>query len=1207
VSLAVPMSTDSSAPSPSLPSRRWFLRFAIAAGVLAAIIAIAWLAVPPIVRSQVESRMTEGLGRKTTVEAVEFNPFTLRLTLRKLAIADPSGSAPLFAIDELDADVSSATLWHRAPVLDALRLVRPAISFARDRDGRYSVQDLIDNALAGPDGPMPGFSLNNIELDGGSVAFEDGTTGSKHLVTNLAIGVPFLSSLPYETDIRVTPHLEGVFNGSHFSLGGEAVPFAGRREAAIDIDLDALPLKSYIAYLPAKPRIELTGGTLTTRLKVVFVDDKTDGRKLEVRGDARVDGLALARRDNSSLATAERISFTLDRINVFDRDARIASVTIDAPAVDVKRLRDGSLELAAPLFDGVRDPDPRREGAKPLAAATPDKPWSMTVAKTAITNGKLTLADETSAFRSSLADVAVDATNLSTKAGEKAHVTLSFVSADRIATFKAQADVEPLVPAATGTLDLTKFSLSLLFPYYKDVLAVDVQQGSLDLAAHFALLSDGNVKLSEGVATIGGLALAYPGSRQPFWNFPSLAAGGVDVDVREQTVKIAELQSRNATMKLARARNGSLDVARVMKTTEATGTGKDERTWTLALGKVVVERASIDVEDRVPDPAVKLAIRDLTLTATNYSNARGAKSAMSLHARAGDRGRVAWNGKLATNPVSASGQVDVSGIDLKTVRPYVESQVNVSLTAGALAAKGSFAVDVPERAPVKATWKGNAIVTDFAALDKPTASDLVRWKRLALEEMDMATGPFHVTVGRIGAEDYYARAIVYQDGTLNLTRLLTPGREPEPAADAKPVAAPAEGAPAREALPITIGRVELARGNVNFSDFFVRPNYSANLTDVTGTVTTMSAEQAGDVAITARVDRTAPVEVSGRIHPFAKELSLDIAAKARDVDLPPLTPYAVKYAGYGIEKGKLTFDVHYRVENRKLAAENRLVLDQLTFNPQRVDSPTATKLPVLLAVSLLKDTRGVIDIELPISGSLDDPEFSVGGLIVRVIVNLIAKAVTAPFALLSAAFGRGEELSIVPFAPGSAMLDAEARKRLDTLGKALADRPALKLDIGGRADSEGDREALRRAAVVSAMKREKMKSLAASGELPASVDLVTIDADERIRWLTAAYRAAPIKDRPRNVIGLLKDLPPAEMEAILLADARIDDDALRLLANARSQAVKESLVAKSIAGERLFITVARLSGDGAAQTVEAATHATSAVAAVPSRVDLALR
>jgi uncharacterized protein involved in outer membrane biogenesis len=1171
------------------------LRCAIAFGLLVGVIAITWLAIPPIVRSQVETRLTEALGRQTTVETVEFNPFTLRLVLRKLAIADLGGASPLLAVDELHADVSSASLWHRAPVLDALKLVHPAVSLVRDRNGRYSIQDLVDKAMAGPDGPTPGFSLNNIELDGGSVAFDDGTTGSKHRVENLAIGVPFLSSLPYATEIRVTPHLEGVFNGSHISLGGEAVPFAGRREAAIDIQVDALPLKSYIGYLPAKPRIDLTGGTLTTRLKVVFIDGQPG--KLEVRGDARVDGLALARRDKSSLAAADRISLTLERINVFERDVRIASATIDGPTVDMKRLRDGSLELAQPLFDVTPDTVPQREGAKPAAAAPTDKSWLVTVAKAAISGGKLTLVDETSTFSSSLADVAVEASNLSTKAGEKAHVALSFVSADRIATFKGEADVEPLVPAATGTFDLTKFSLGLLFPYYKEVLAVDVQKGSLDLAARFALLPDGNVTLSEGTATIGGLALAYPGSRQPFWSFPSLAAGGIDVDVGARSVKIAELQSRNAMMKLARERDGTLDVARLMKTTETTGTGMDDRTWTLTLAKFVVERALIDVEDRMPEPGVKLAIRDLALTAGNFSNARGAKSTISLRARVGSGGRVAWNGAFATNPVSASGLVDVSGIDLVAVRPYVESQVNVSLTAGALAAKGSIAVDVPEAAPVKAAWKGNVVVTDFAALDKPTASDLLRWQRLTLEDMDVASSPFRLAVARVGVEDYYARTIVYQDGTLNLTRLLTPGREPEPPADAKPAAKPAPDAPAREALPVTIGRVELARGNVNFSDFFVRPNYTANLTDVTGSVTTMSSEQAGDVSIVARVDRTAPVEVSGRIHPFAKELSLDIIAKARDVDLPPLTPYAVKYAGYGIEKGKLSFDVQYRVENRKLAAKNKLVLDQLTFNPQRVDSPTATKLPVLLAVSLLKDTRGVIDIELPISGSLDDPEFSVGGLIIRVIVNLIAKAVTAPFALLSAAFGRGEELSIVPFDPGSAVIQTEAQQRVDTLGKALADRPALKLDIGGRADSEGDRTALRRATVESAMKREKMKSLAAAGAAPASVDLVTIGADERIRWLTAAYRESSIKDRPRNVIGILKDVPPAEMESLLLADAKIDDDALRLLANARAQAVKEALVAKNIAGDRLFVTVARVSGEGAASTTEAA----------PSRVDLALR
>ena len=262
---------------------------------------------------------------------------------------------------------------------------------------------------------------------------------------------------------------------------------------------------------------------------------------------------------------------------------------------------------------------------------------------------------------------------------------------------------------------------------------------------------------------------------------------------------------------------------------------------------------------------------------------------------------------------------------------------------------------------------------------------------------------------------------------------------------------------------MAIGRIEFARGNVNFSDLFVKPNYSANLTDVAGSVTAMSAEQAGDVATDRAHRAQAPVEVTGRIHPFAQELSLDIAAKASDVDLPPLTPYSSKYAGYGIEKGKLTFDVHYKVENRKLSADNRIVLDQLTFGP-RVESPTATKLPVLLAVALLKDRRGVIDIRLPISGSLDDPEFSVGGLIIQVIVNLIGKAATAPFALLAAAFGGGEELSRLVRARQRGAGE-DAQKRIETLGKALADRPALKLDIAGRADPAADREALRHAAV----------------------------------------------------------------------------------------------------------------------------------------------
>jgi uncharacterized protein involved in outer membrane biogenesis len=1164
-------------------SHRWLVRIGYVALALLVIAAAVTLAVPPIARWQLESRLSEALERRTTVESVAFNPLALRVALRNVAVADQDGARALFALDEMLVELSPASVWHWAPVIDALKVTRPRASLSRDRDGRFNIDDLIERALAPSSDPPPRFSLNNVEIEDGAIAFDDGVTGRKHRLDALAIGVPFLSSLPYETEIRVTPHVAGTFNESRFALAGSTTPFAERRESAIDIDIDELPLASYVAYLPVKPRVELAGGLLTTRLKVLFVDSKSGDRQAELRGEARIDGLAVKRRDGSPLASAKRLAATIDRVNLLSGGASIATVAIDAPSIDVKRLADGTIEWTQPLFDRAAT------SAKPVTRQTASH---ASIAKLTIDGGAVSLTDETTGFQSKLADASLVATNVSTKPGEKAHVKLAFVSADRIASFSGEGVVEPTVPAASGRFALAKFSLGLLFPYYKSALAVDVQKGSLDFASAFAFDAAGNVRLTEGEAAISDLQIAHAGRREPLWRVPRLAATGVDVDVSAAKITIAELNGQSPALKLVREADGSLAMSRLVRTSEG-GASPGDKTWSVLAKKLALERVAIDVEDRVPKPAVKLAVRDLAVTATDVTGAPTGRSNVTLRGRIGDRGRLAFAGQVVRSPWRLTGEIDGSGLALSIAKPYIEPMVNVVFGGGIVAAKGRVDIDASAADAVQASWKGNVSITDFAALDKPTAGDLARWKSLELTGVDIATKPFRASVRRIGVDDFYARLIVYPDGTLNLARLLTPGESPEP--EATPTAPKASASP-REALPISIGSVDFDRGNVNFSDYFVKPNYSANLTDLKGSVSAMTPEQAGEVAIVARLDGTAPVEVQGRLQPFAKELSLDIAAKARDIDLPPLTPYAVKYAGYGISKGKLSMEVRYQVENRKLAAENHLVLDQLTFG-ERVESPTATKLPVLLAVALLKDSRGVIDIQLPIGGSLDDPQFSVGGLIIRVIVNLITKAATAPFALLSAAFGSsGEELSTLPFDAGSARIHSDAQKRIDTLAKALADRPGLKLDIGGRADPTADREALRRAAVENAIKRAKLAALAKDGATPPSVDEVTIAAEERNRWLAQAYRSAPLPDRPRNVFGQLKDVPPAEMEAALYASAVIDDDALRLLANRRAQAAKDAIAAKGVAGERLFIVAPRIGAD----------QATGQASATLMRVDLAL-
>jgi hypothetical protein len=293
-----------------------------------------------------------------------------------------------------------------------------------------------------------------------------------------------------------------------------------------------------------------------------------------------------------------------------------------------------------------------------------------------------------------------------------------------------------------------------------------------------------------------------------------------------------------------------------------------------------------------------------------------------------------------------------------------------------------------------------------------------------------------------------------------------------------------------------------------------------------------------------------------------------------------MTPYSAKYAGYPILKGKLSMDVKYKVEAQKLQASNHLFIDQLTFG-DKVESPTATKLPVLLAVSLLKNTRGEIDINLPISGSLDDPKFSVGGIIVQVIVNLLAKIVTAPFALLAAAFGGGEELGYVEFAPGAATLGVAQLQRLDTLAKALNDRPGLKLDIIGRVEPTADADGVRRAKFESKVRAAKVRQLTRAGGESVDPGKVTISDQERPALIATVYSDEKIPDKPRNVIGIAKSIPAPEMEQLILKNLTATPDDLRALANARAAAVRDHLEhTGKVPRERLFLVEPRLTAEG---------------------------
>ncbi|HSI61361.1 MAG TPA: DUF748 domain-containing protein, partial [Ideonella sp.] len=498
--------------------------------------------------------------------------------------------------------------------------------------------------------------------------------------------------------------------------------------------------------------------------------------------------------------------------------------------------------------------------------------------------------------------------------------------------------------------------------------------------------------------------------------------------------------------------------------------------------------------------------------------------------------------------------------------------------------------------------KGDARVTDLRvnarrAGEQPadaTGDDLLTWQSLALNGLKLGVQPGakpRIEIADVVLADFFAKLLVTEQGRLNLTDLAPPpaaasapagSENPTPvvASAASPAASPASAsvtaaASSTSPIDLSVGGVKLQGGRVDFTDRFIRPNYSAALSELNGQLGAFRSGSAdmATLALTGRVAGTALLDVSGSLNPTAQPLALDIHARATDLELAPLSPYAGKYAGYAIERGKLSMDVSYKIQpDGQLQAKNQIVLNQLTFG-ERIESPTATRLPVLLAVSLLKDRHGVIDLNLPIGGSINDPQFSIGGLIVKIIVNLLTKALTAPFALLSG--GDSTDLSLVEFVPGTSRPVPAAQAVIDKVAKALEDRPALKMTVTGASDPQSERDAMQVAQLDSRLLAERRQERLRTGE-PATAPVPPLTAEERGRLLKKVYGDTKLPNKPRNLIGLAKDIPPAEMEALLKASFPVTTDTARELALQRGLAVRDALIAKGLPNERLFLAAPKL-------------------------------
>jgi uncharacterized protein involved in outer membrane biogenesis len=770
-------------------------------------------------------------------------------------------------------------------------------------------------------------------------------------------------------------------------------------------------------------------------------------------------------------------------------------------------------------------------------------------------------------------------------------------------------------------------------PYLRSVIQPALS-GTVQASGAFDWASGDRPRLSAAVRSLrlDDFELRHAPVQTPPLAWKSLSVEGARVDLLAKRLQLGQVTWGEPAVALRRARDGALELAGfaaatpaapAAPATAATRPAAQPPAWRLQLDRLRVAGGRLDaVDEQVPSditPGAPWALRlrpvslevdrlawppsaapvDLRLALQWPQTEAPTGDPVALPPRGEDSAApaaVRLAGRVRLDNPGFQGTLQVQRWPLHRFEPHLahlgvvlpvrvasaelwlDGRADLRLGPQGLEAAGEAAVRVAD-------------VRVLAASERPSAAsvaldELATWNLLQVQGLRWQVVPGQqprVDMGLVRLSDFFARLQVTEAGRLNLQDVTAPrpgAARPARAPAAAPSAvAPAPPVPAAPLVPgnrwpvdLSVERTEFVNGRVDFIDRFIRPNYAADLTELNGSLGRFESGSTAmaPVELRGRAARTAMLEIRGAVNPTASPLMLDLSARATDLELAPLSPYGGKYVGYAIERGKLTVDLSYRVEaDGRLEGRNQIILNQLTFG-ERVDSPQATSLPVRLALALLADRNGVIDVNLPISGSINDPQFSVMGLVFRMIGNLLVKVVTAPFAWLAG--GDTRDLSQIGFEPGAARLLPEAQQTLDPLFKALSDRPRLRMTITGVADPQREAPALRAAGLTEKLLAQMRREAARAGDAPAAAPALPPPGSQAYEaLLRRLYADTPLANKPRNALGQPSALPVPQMEALLLEAVPVNEASARELALQRALAVRDALISRGLAAERLFL------------------------------------
>lgn len=939
--------------------------------------------------------------------------------------------------------------------------------------------------------------------------------------------------------------------------------------------------------------------------------------------DLEVKDFALASPAGEKLIGFDRLFVDFLFSSLWHRAYTFGAIEIDAPVANARMARGGTLNLLA-----------LRPKEKPVAKAVKSsEPLpAIRVGSFKVIQGSVNYLDESrpSKFDTHLQPITFELKDFTTGVAGGVFAFTGVSKLGEKIEWHGHLSLQPI--ESDGEFRVDGLKAHTIWDYLEDQLNFVINSGSIDVEGTYKFTLTDVVGLHVDVAKVGvsDLAIRPKDSDDEWIRLTELTVSGTSLELAKRQAHVESVAVNGLQVKAWLAADGSINLKKLAGTSGTTAaptaaarpspapapagaaSAAAGPPWEFTLGEFAMHEGSIALEDRTIEPAVKALLEPLSVRVKGVSLDMAKPVHLEMETHINKSGSLSLNGEVTPQPLSAALSMKLAGLDLTAIEPYIARQTSMTLRSGRLSAESKLDYGAPGKKPA-IKFAGDVHVDGVRTVDDALHEDFVNWDRVDILGLDYEQGPDRLEIAQVVMRKLYARMIIESDSSLNVKRVMTaPGASPAAAAapattepvsvakkgdarrskangkavPAKPaVAATAPAvpaAPAAAAMPISVKKVSVQQGRVNFSDLSVAPHFSAGINQLEGSVLGLSSnpKSRAKVDLHGSVDAYSPVSIVGELNVLGSPLYADMELKFNNIELTIFNPYSGKFAGYNISKGKLTTELHYKVDGRKLDAEHHVLIDQLEFG-DKTPSKDAVSLPVKLAVALLKDRHGVIDLNLPVSGTLDDPKFRLAPIIWKVLVNILEKAVTAPFALLGALFGGGPDLEFVDFQPGASSLDPAAADKLKAVAKALDARPQLKIEVPIAVVADIDRPALAAAQFNSQLSDIQAASASrkkgAAGVAPPAFD--TLDPAAKLEVLGILYKQTTGAD-PHYPDDLAKGKPKAEVISAKIdfltngihEHEQVGDAELKALGEQRAMALQQALLAdKQIAPERVFL------------------------------------